>query len=139
MNYWLLSAAAATGLAAILHLGCIAFGATWYRFFGAGEAMAKLAEQGSWRPTLVTLVIFIALSLWTAYALAGAQLLPKLPLLKLALVLISCIFLLRGIGGFWFVSNPLGRSPEFWIWSSLICASIGLLYLVGTLQVWKEI
>ncbi|MGQ4584278.1 hypothetical protein [Lysobacter sp. F60174L2] len=33
-------------IAALLHVGCIIFGASWYRFFGAGERMAQLASAG---------------------------------------------------------------------------------------------
>lgn len=41
-------------LAAVLHLGIIVKGATWYRFFGAGESMARAAEEGRWYPAIVT-------------------------------------------------------------------------------------
>ncbi|WP_328590752.1 hypothetical protein [Cognaticolwellia mytili] len=34
-------------LAAIMHLGCIYFGASWYRYLGASEQMAMMAEQDS--------------------------------------------------------------------------------------------
>ncbi|KKK66980.1 hypothetical protein LCGC14_2958640, partial [marine sediment metagenome] len=47
MNICLIVAGTLSAIAAILHLGCIYFGAPWYRFFGAGEQMAQLAEQGS--------------------------------------------------------------------------------------------
>lgn len=36
--------------AALLHLICIYFGASWYRYLGAGEKMAEMAEQGSKYP-----------------------------------------------------------------------------------------
>lgn len=35
-----------TLLAAVLHVFIIVGGADWYRFFGAGEAMAQMSEQG---------------------------------------------------------------------------------------------
>jgi hypothetical protein len=41
--------------ASILHLACIAGGPDWYRFFGAGERMARMAARGHWYPTVVTL------------------------------------------------------------------------------------
>jgi len=40
-NTFLMIGAALSGLAALLHVGCILFGAPWYRFFGAGEKMAR--------------------------------------------------------------------------------------------------
>ena len=30
-----------------VHVGCIVFGAPWYRFFGAGEKMAQMADAGN--------------------------------------------------------------------------------------------
>jgi len=41
-------------LVAALHVGIIAAGASAYRYFGAGESMARLAEQGSALPAVVT-------------------------------------------------------------------------------------
>ena len=60
-NKFLVVAAICSGVAALLHLGCIIFGGEWYRFFGAGEQMAQLAEAGHIYPTIVTLVIVILL------------------------------------------------------------------------------
>ena len=57
MNRYLITAGILSALASLLHIGCIYFGASWYRFFGAGEHMAKLAEQGSLQPTLITEVL----------------------------------------------------------------------------------
>ena len=42
-------------LAAVLHVGVVIGGANWYRFFGAGESMAQMAEQGLLKPTVITL------------------------------------------------------------------------------------
>ncbi|WP_353615513.1 hypothetical protein [Colwellia sp. PAMC 21821] len=44
MNVMLVIAGFLSALAAAIHLGCIFFGASWYRFFGAGEHMAIMAE-----------------------------------------------------------------------------------------------
>jgi hypothetical protein len=37
----------------------------------------------------------------------------RLPLLRLALIAISSIYLIRSIASLFFVSSPMGRSPEF--------------------------
>jgi len=50
----LLCAGLLTGAAALLHVAIIVGGPAWYRFFGAGERMARLAARGSAYPTLVT-------------------------------------------------------------------------------------
>lgn len=49
-NKFLIVAAICSGVAALLHFGCIIFGGNWYRFFGAGEQMAQMAEAGHFYP-----------------------------------------------------------------------------------------
>ncbi|SFC90349.1 hypothetical protein [Pseudoalteromonas denitrificans] len=139
MNIFLIAAGALSAIAAILHLGCIYFGASWYRFFGAGEQMALLSEQGSIQPTIITSGIFLVLSIWAMYAFSAAGIIFKLPLTRLALVLITLIYFARGIAGFFLISSPMGRSPEFWIWSSAICLSIGIVHFIGLKQQWASL
>lgn len=139
MNRFLLCGAALSALVAILHIGCIIFGAPWYRFFGAGEHMAILADKGSLQPTFITSFIVIVLFTWSFYALSGAGAIVKLPLLKWALCTITIIYLMRGITGFFLINNPLGRSPEFWLWSSVICLSFGIVHLIGLKQAWQTL
>lgn len=139
-NPYLVTGAALTALAALLHLGCIVFGANWYRFFGAGERMAQLAEAGSPVPALVTAGIAAVLGLWSLYALSGAGLVPRLPLLRVALCAIAAIYLLRGVAGFALAAVAPGeRGVAFWYWSSAICLVLGALYLVGTWQAWSRL
>lgn len=139
MNVNLIIAATLSAIAAVLHLACIAFGASWYRFFGAGEEIASLAEQGSAIPTIITSFIALVLFVWSAYALAAAGVIRKLPLMRTALILIISIYLIRGIGGLFFIANPGGNTPEFMLWSSFICIVFGLFYLVGLKQKWSQI
>ena len=139
MNVFLISAGILSAVVAILHIGCIYFGAPWYRFFGAGEQMAVLAERGSIQPTLITSGIVLVLSIWSLYAFSAAGLIVRLPLLRLALILITSIYLLRGVAGLFLVSSPMGRSPEFWVWSSLICLSFGVVHLIGLKQQWASL
>ncbi|PKH87162.1 hypothetical protein [Colwellia sp. Bg11-28] len=136
MNGFLVIAGTLNAIVAIIHIGCIYFGAPWYRFFGAGEKMAVLAERGSIQPTLITSGIVLVLSLWSLYA-AGITF--RLPLIRLALILITLIYFVRGIAGFFFISSPMGRSPEFWVWSSLICLGFGLIHLIGLKQQWASL
>jgi hypothetical protein len=138
MNYYLLAAGSLSALAAFIHLGCIYFGAPWYRFFGAGEQMALMAEQGLIKPTVITFFIAVVLSIWSLYAFSAAGIMARLPLIRLALCVIATIYCVRGLAGFYFVFNPLGRSPEFWIWSSVICLCIGALHLLGLQQQWAS-
>jgi len=125
--------------ASLLHIGCIIGGPDWYRFFGAGEEMAVMAEQGSMTPTLLTLGIAAILAIWAAYAFSGAGLLPRLPLLRTGLVVISTIYLLRGLALIpALVINGANVMP-FILWSSLIVLVYGTAYAVGTWTAWPHL
>jgi len=139
MNITLIGAALLSAIAALIHIGCIIYGASWYRFFGAGEQMAIWAEQGSNKPSVITSFIVLVLTVWSLYAFSAAGVIAKLPFMKLALIGITSIYLLRGLAGFFLIGNPMGRSPEFWLWSSLICSIIGVLHLLGLKQIWSTI
>jgi uncharacterized membrane protein len=106
--------------------------------------MAALAEKGSIQPALITLGIAAILFIWGLYALSGAGVILKLPLLKLALSIITFIYLARGLAGFVlpFVSSHPSitqNSVSFWLVSSLICCVFGLVYLVGTINSWAQL
>jgi len=143
VNSYLITAGALSALASLLHVGCIIFGASWYRFFGAGEHMAKLAEQGSLQPTIITSGIVLVLAIWSLYAFSAAGLIIKLPLMRLALIAITAVYLLRGIGGIFIAASsevaPLGNSTAFWFWSSAICLTFSLVHLIGIKQQWANL
>lgn len=125
--------------AALLHIACIIGGPDWYRFLGAGEAMATMAEQGSMTPTLLTLGIAAILAIWAAYAFSGAGLLPRLPLLRTGLVVISTIYLVRGLVLIPALVINRGDVLPFVLWSSLIVLVYGLAYTIGTWAAWPSL
>jgi putative oxidoreductase len=131
-------------LAACLHIGVVIGGPRWYRFFGAGESMALMAEKGSLKPTIITLSIATILFLWAFYAWSGAGFSPSMPFLKTALSAITAIYLIRGLGGIIvpFVSNHpqiKQNSLAFWVWSSVICLVIGIFHLMGLIAIWQNL
>ena len=126
-------------MAALLHIACIIGGPDWYRFLGAGETMARMAEQGSITPSLITLGIAAVLAIWAAYAFSGAGLLPRLPLLRTGLVVISAIYLLRGLALIPALVINRGEVAPFVLWSSLIVLVYGLAYAVGTWAAWRDL
>ena len=71
-NPYLIVAGMLSALAALVHLGCVAFGATWFRYLGAGERMATMAATGHWYPTVAALLIASVLMVWALYAFSGA-------------------------------------------------------------------
>lgn len=138
-NKYLVFGAALSAFAALLHIGCIIFGASWYRFFGAGEEMASMAEAGSIQPAIITSFIVIVLTLWSLYALSGAGVISKLPLLKAGLCVITAIYLIRGIAPLPFIKHFPENSPLFWVVSSSVCLLFGLVHLAGLNQVWRKL
>jgi hypothetical protein len=135
-NAFLVTGAALSATAALLHLACIYFGASWYRFLGAGQRMVTLVEAGSSYPARVTFLIAAVLLTWSAYALSGAGLIPQLPLLRTVLCVIAAIYLVRGFAFVLLMRAYPEHSMTFWLWSSLICVLIGLAYLIGIVQLW---
>jgi hypothetical protein len=125
-------------LAAVLHLAVIVGGPDWYRFFGAGEGMARMAERGMIQPTLITIGIAAVLAIWAAYAYSGAGVIPRLPLLRTGLVVITGIYLARGL--LVIPAFAMGREINaFGWWSSLIVLIYGLAYLIGTWRAWPRL
>jgi hypothetical protein len=139
VNMPLLIGALLSAIAALLHLGIIAGGPPWYRFFGAGERFARAAAQGKAYPALVTLGIAAVLGVWAAYALAGAGLISGLPLLKTVLAGITAVYLVRALAYAPLVLAKGGRITPFVVWSSLICLAYGLVHLLGLVQRWPAL
>lgn len=138
-NGWLIAGGLLSAAAAILHLAVIVGGPDWYRFFGAGEAMARMAERGSLQPALVTLGIAAILGIWAAYAFSGAGLIRRMPLLRTALVLISAIYLVRGLALLPMLVFRPQLVTAFALWSSLIVLAYGAAYALGTWRAWPSL
>jgi hypothetical protein len=142
VNGWLVVAGLLSCLVAALHALIIFGGAPWYRFFGAGEAIARLAQCGSALPTLITAALCAIFLVWGLYAFSGAGLLPPFPFLFRVLAAIAAIYLFRGallvptLFGIAPVRNLPSIKPHdaFTVWSSLISFGIGLMYAIGLLQ-----
>ena len=138
-NRLLVFGGALSAVAALLHVAIIIGGPQWYRFFGAGEELATMAEKGAWYPVVLTFSIAVVLMIWALYAFSGAGLIRRLPFLKVGLVIISAIYLIRGIA---FIPACIVKPDivdECLVWSSFICLIYGLAYTMGTKQVWEKL
>jgi putative oxidoreductase len=131
-------------IASMLHVAIIIGGPDWYRFFGAGEELAQLAEQGSPYPAIITAFITLILGVFGVYGLSGARIIPKLPFLSIGLGVIAFLFLARGLTGVplvFLVNGPhfdeLRSRMLFMAVTSLISAGIGICYLSGFIIVRK--
>jgi hypothetical protein len=124
---------------AALHLYILFAGAPAYRYFGAGERMARMAELGSPVPSLITAALVAVFAVWAAYAFAGAGLIARPPLLRTGLVAIGLIYTARGLVAvpqlLWILSGGSIRHLLF----SLASLAIGLAYLAGTRQAWATL
>ncbi len=138
-NRFLVFGGALSAVAALLHVAIVIGGPQWYRFFGAGEELATMVEKGSWYPAVLTFGIAVVLLILALYAFSGAGLIRRLPLLKVGLVVISAIYLIRGIA---FIPAYIVKPEivdEFLVWSSFICLVYGFAYTMGTKQVWAKL
>ena len=133
MNTLLLLGAAGSWAVSVLHLWIAWKGAPAYRFFGAGEEMARAAEKGSPVPAVVTLGIALVFAVFGWYALAAAGIASALPFQTAALWGIGGIFTLRGlvvlieVVMIWQGRQIPPQNP----WFSLVSLSIGLVHLLG--------
>jgi hypothetical protein len=101
--------------------------------------MARMAAAGHWYPTVLTSVIVALLSVWALYALSGAGVIRRLPLVRPALCIITSIYMLRAVAFAPFHRYFPGNSTSFWLWSSAICFVIGVVHLVGLWQAWPRL
>lgn len=136
-------AGALSAVLVLFHIVIIFVGAPGYRYFGAGEEIARLAEQGSPVPALITLGVSVVFAVFAAYGFSGAAIIRRLPLLRSGLFVIGGIYTLRGLvsvpvalallGG---ASNPvLPRELVF----SLVSLGIGMVYLLGLVTAWASL
>lgn len=139
-NQWLKMGGILSFAVALLHLVIIFIGAPAYRYFGAGEDMAKWAESGSLFPAMMTLALVAIFAFWGLYAFSGAGMVRRLPLLRIALLLIGAIYTLRGLAVFQQILQIVTSSQQVEareVVFSSVSLVIGLAYLIGTVINWR--
>ena len=138
-NPWLVTAAGLSAVASLLHVGIIFGGASWFRFFGAGERFARAAERGQYWQHVATLGIAVVLAVWAAYALSGAGVLPRLPFLSVSLIGITFVYLVRGLVILPVFIFARSKATPFMVWSSFACCGFGLVHAVGLAKAWPSL
>lgn len=132
-----IAAAACSMAVALLHIYVIVQGAWAYRFFGAGEELATMAEQGSLLPDLLTFAIAVVFFIFAVYYLAAAGWLPRPPLFGVGMVGIAALYTLRGAVVIPAMLIGMKISPFDW-WSSMLSLAIGLLHCSGAWMVLRS-
>lgn len=118
----------------VLHVGIIYAGAKAYRYFGAGEKMAQMAESGSRRPGIITSGIASVFLIFSIYAFSAVNLIPELPYIKMVLPVIGGLYLLRGSALLYQIITLLifKKPVEFKdIIFSLVSLLLGIIYFTG--------
>ena len=137
---WLLMAGWMSIAASLLHIACIIGGPAWYRYFGAGEPLARAAERGSLVPAAMTLVIAAVLAVWAVYAFGAAGIGWRPPLMRTALTAIATVLLIRAamafVPAFWLPEN---QSMPFIVITSAICFVMGACFAIGTWRAWAQL
>lgn len=127
-------------LVGLLHIVIVFYGAPAYRYFGAGEEMAVMSENGSLLPAIVTLVIAFVFLIWGLYAFSGVGLIRRLPKLRLVLIIIGSIYTLRGIiivfqiFEITVLNGPLIVNDLVF---SIVSLFVGTVYLAGIRTGWQ--
>ena len=114
---------------------------SWARYFGAWEPVASKL----WLLYLTGFFVALIFALFGFYALSGAGIIKRLPLLRAGLVIISILFTLRGL---FLVLELLINAgvlqgsmiiPTRELVSSSVSLIIGLFYLIGTIRNWSNL
>ena len=134
---WFILATISNIAVSLLHIIIVFFlGAEGYRTFGAGEEFAQMKEQGILYPDIMTIGISIVFLIFSVYTLSGNQTIRPLPFLKWGLILMSSIYLLRGLSGIpmYVFGNYTG---SLMLWSSIVSFLIGLFHAFAIRQNWN--
>lgn len=127
---------------ALLHVGIIFAGAPAYRYFGAGEKLAGLAEAGSPVPALVTFLLVVVFTLFGAYAFSAAGSLRPLPFLLPVSLIVGIIYSCRGLSVLPQIRMLIQTSETIslhHVLFSLVALSIGVMHVLATAANWKRL
>ncbi|HTK94151.1 MAG TPA: hypothetical protein VL382_00820 [Terriglobales bacterium] len=126
---------------ALLHVVIIVWGAGGYRYFGAGEGMARAAEAGSLRPAVITGLLTLMFVLWGLVAFSAAGIGRRVGIAKYAVVLIGVLYILRGVlagpQAVWMYQHP-DQVPLRFVLFSLVALGLGIIGLWGVSLVWRD-
>ncbi len=119
----------------------ISFSVEWSRYFDAPEQLLS-------NPVLLSIsgiIAAIIFALFGLYGLSGGGYIRRFPYLRTGLLLIGCIYLIRGLAFILILLQQTGfiqstdSIPPAEPGSSLVSFFLGLLFLTGTLGLWSNL
>jgi hypothetical protein len=119
------------------HLIGLIWAEQMFEVTGIGNEMAALAQTHPSLPYLLTLLVTAVFFVFGLYGLSADTAFRKLPFLKPAIFTIAGIYILRGLGEL-AADSLQGTSSVSETIYSLLALAIGLLFLIGGLQKWKQ-
>ena len=127
---------------AVLHVIVIIIGPAGYRYFGAPDEFARMTEAGSLAPAFLTALFALIFGAWAVYGFGGARMIQRPPMVRLGLVVISAVYILRGLSaipeGLLLARTPNAFPRRFLIFS-IVSLLIGVIYAIGTKQAWRRL
>lgn len=120
---------------ALAHLCCIFLGPSCYRAQLAPPVVVQASINGTLYAPVVTIIVSGLFLACAVFALYGADLIRKLPLLRAALLIIALICLVRGIATIPLLLRIPALNSPFALAAGLIWFIAGCLYLYGLLCV----
>ena len=138
---WLLAGGLACVALVVLHVVVVFVGAPAYRYFGAGETIARQAGAGSPVPALLTLCIAAVFAVFAWYGLAGAGLAPRPPLMRAGQIAIAAIFLIHGASALprLIVMARLPEAiPTRYVFFSFASLLVGFCFAIGVVLNWRK-
>ncbi len=139
MNYSLKFGGTCSILVAVIHAAAIFAGADWYRFFGAGEQIAIMIEEGSWLPHLMSLAISAIFTLSGLYAYSAAKVIPRLPFVRTVVATAGVMYMIRGLAPFAYLVFKPSVLSTFDLVTAVVSLIIGCAYLIGIIRPWQEL
>lgn len=129
----MISAGVIASASAIWHLLCIIGGPIWFVFARAPQPIIDSAKQGTLLAPLGTVVVAALMFACSIFAFSVIGLIPKVPLLKTALVTIATLCTLRGLLAIPSFTHATGL--DVWqIIASSVWFYVGCCFILGSIQ-----
>ena len=122
---------------AVAHIVGLFWADNMFEVTGIGNEMTKLAQTHSSLPYLLTIFVSVVFFIFGLYGLSADNKFRQLPFIKPVVFVIAGIYMLRGIVELIFDLEKQQANQFMEIAYSLIAIFIGLLYLIGGLQLEK--